>query len=133
MTESIMAFYSYNVWSKQHTRQTQRTVHWVLQAIGSCAAIASMITEYVGRENLSKGHFMTTHSKIGLAAGIFTLAGMLNGVSALWSKELKRYLRPVYFKFAHNINGITAFILGKYFNFHMKYSSINSFEASIQV
>ena len=70
MTESIMAFYAHNVWSKEHSRQTQRTIHWVLQAMGSCAAIAGMITVYVGLEKVSKGHLMTTHSKLGLAAGI---------------------------------------------------------------
>lgn len=114
MTESILAFYSENVWSKEHTRQTQKTLHWILQAVGSWAAITGMIIEYIGRSQKSKSHFSSTHSIIGLIAGIFTLIGMLNGISALWSVELKKYARPVYFKLAHNLNGIAAFVLGEH-------------------
>lgn len=113
MTEAIMAFYAHNVWSKQHIRKTQRTLHWLLQAIGSGMAIAGMIIEFVSRDQAGKSHFKSTHSIVGLTAGICTLIGMLNGVSALWSVELKKYARPVYFKLVHNFNGIAAFVLGK--------------------
>lgn len=113
MTQSILAFYSRNLWSLELSRSKQRTFHWVLQAIGSTAAIIGMIIEFVARSQKSKSHFSTTHSIIGLTAGIFTLIGMFNGVSALWSVELKRYVKPTYLKLAHNLNGITAFVLGK--------------------
>lgn len=117
MTQSILAFYSENVWSKQYQRNSQKTIHWILQAIGSSAAILGIIIEYIGRSLKDKAHFSTTHSTIGLIAAIFTLCGMLNGVSALWSTKLKKFVRPVYFKLAHNVNGIIAFVLGKSF-FH---------------
>lgn len=117
MTQAILAFYSENVWSKQHTRQTQKTIHWVLQTVGSLAAILGIIIEYIGRSQKSKPHFSSTHSTIGLIAAICTLIGMLNGISALWSIELKHYARPIYFKFAHNLNGIVAFKLGKFIDF----------------
>lgn len=113
MTQAILAFYSENVWSKQHTRQTQKTIHWVLQAVGSSVAILGIIIEYIGRSQKSKPHFSSTHSTIGLIAAIFTFIGMLNGISALWSLELKIYVRPIYLKLAHNLNGIAAFVLGK--------------------
>lgn len=114
MTQAILAFYSENVWSKQHTRQTQKTIHWVLQAVGSSAALLGIVIEYIGRSQKSKPHFSSTHSTIGLIAAIFTFIGMLNGISALWSNQLKNYARPVYFKLAHNLNGIIAFILGDF-------------------
>lgn len=114
MTQSILAFYSQNVWSKELSRPAQRTFHWVLQATGSTAAIIGMIIEFVYRNQRSKEHFATTHSIVGLTAGIFTLIGMLNGVSALWSVELRRYISPVYLKLAHNMNGIAALVLGKF-------------------
>lgn len=109
MTQAIMAFYSQNVWSRQHTQPVKRLLHWILQAIGSTMAIAGMIIEYVNRGT----HFRSTHSIIGLTAGIFTLIGMLNGVSALWSVELRKYLPPVYLKCFHNLIGIVAFVLGE--------------------
>lgn len=114
MTQSILAFYSQNLWSKELSRPSQRTFHWVLQATGSTAAIIGMIIEFVNRSQRSKDHFSSPHSIVGLTAGICTLIGMLNGVSALWSGELRRYVSPVYLKLAHNLNGITAFVLGKF-------------------
>lgn len=113
MTQAILAFYSENVWSKQHTRQMQKTIHWILQALGSSAAITGIVIEYIGRNLKSKAHFSSTHSTIGLIAVIFTFIGMINGVSALWSVKLKKFARPVYFKLAHNLNGMIAFVLGK--------------------
>lgn len=113
MGQAILAFYSENVWSKQHKRSTQKTIHWVLQAFGSIAAISGIIIEYIGRNMKMKPHFSSTHSTIGLIAIIFTLIGMLNGTFTLFSFELRKYVRPVLIKFAHNLIGIVAFVLGK--------------------
>lgn len=110
MTEAILAFYSQNVWSQPHTRQVKKTLHWVLQAIGSLAAITGMIIEFMNKSR----HFQSTHSILGLTAGILTTFGMLNGVTALWSIELKKFVKPIYMKIAHNLNGIAAFVLGIY-------------------
>lgn len=113
MTQSILAFYSENVWSKQHTRQTHKTLHWILQALGSSAAIAGMVIEFYGKWQSSRSHFVSTHAILGLVAFILTLLGIFNGVSALWSVEMRTYVKPVYLKMVHNITGIAAFVLGK--------------------
>lgn len=113
MTQAILAFYSQNLWSKQYPRQTQRTLHWILQIVGSSAAIIGMIIEFIGRSQKGKSHFKSIHSLFGLTAGILAVISMLGGVSALWSFEIRKYVRPIYFKLAHNLNGITAFVLGK--------------------
>lgn len=112
MAQSILALYSENVWSKQHTRQTHKTLHWILQGLGSSAAIAGMIIEFINRWKSSKNHFTSTHSILGLAAFILTLLGMFNGISALWSCKLRTFVQPVYLKLAHNLTGIAAFVLG---------------------
>lgn len=109
MTEAILAFYSENVWSQQLTRYVRKTAHWILQTVGSLVAILGMIIEFMNK----KQHFTTTHAILGLIAGIFTLIGMLNGVTALFSIELKKFVKPIHFKMAHNIAGIAAFVLGK--------------------
>lgn len=109
MTEAIMAFYVQNLWSQNHTRYTKKTVHWIMQGVGSTGAIVGMIIEFMNKET----HFRSTHAKLGLSAGIFTVLGMLNGISALFSVELRTYFRPLYWKFLHNLTGIVAFVLGK--------------------
>lgn len=113
MTQSILAFYSENVWSKDHKRKTHKTLHWILQALGSSAAIAGMMFEFVNLSQREIQHFVGPHAILGLIAFILTVIGMLNGVSALWSVEIRTYVKPVYLKFAHNLNGIAAFVIGK--------------------
>lgn len=113
MTQSILAFYSGNVWSKQHKRQTHKTLHWILQGLGSSAAIVGMIIEFINKSQKSLKHFASAHAIFGLVAFIFTILGMFNGVSALWSVEMRTYVKPVYLKMVHNVNGIAAFVLGK--------------------
>lgn len=115
MTQGILSFYSENVWSKQHTRKTHRTLHWVLQGLGSASAMTGMTLEFINKWKSSSPHFSSTHSILGLTAFIVTLLGILNGTSALWSVELRAYVKPVYVKMAHNIIGISAFVLGKQF------------------
>lgn len=117
MTQSIMAFYSENVWSSGFSRQSKRTIHWMLQALGSTLAIIGVILEFISRWQKGKVHFNSTHSVLGLIAIVFTLIAMCNGISALWSTELKRYVRPVYLKLGHNIVGIAAFVVGKAISF----------------
>lgn len=112
MTQAILAFYSENLWSKRYKRDTKKTIHWIVQAVGSTSAIVGMIIEFIGRSQKGKNHIISTHSTIGLIAGIFTLIGMFNGISALWSTKLKQYIGPVYLKLMHNLNGILAFVLG---------------------
>lgn len=114
MAQAIMVFYSQNIWTKKYPSQILRTLHWVLQVFGSLAAISGIIIEYIGRWQKSKDHFISTHSTIGLIAGICTLIAMLSGTSALWSIKLKKIARPAYFKLMHNFGGMAVFILGKF-------------------
>lgn len=107
-----MSFYSENVWSNGLSRQSKRTIHWILQAVGSILAIIGSILEFISRWQKGKVHFNSTHSVLGLIAVILTVIAMFNGISALWSTELKRYIRPVYLKLVHNIVGIAAFVVG---------------------
>lgn len=111
-----MSLYNQNVWSKNRSRQTQKTMHWIMQLIGSTTAMVGIFCEFIGHvlgTTFYTGHFKTKHSVLGLIAAIFTLIGMVSGVSSLWSVELKQLTRPIYFKLAHNFNGIAVFVLGK--------------------
>lgn len=108
MCESIMALYAQNSWSGLHTRRTQTNLHWILQALGSGMAIAGMVVFYLERDY----HLDSTHSIVGFVSLILTCLGILNGTSALWSRELMRLMRPVYTKLFHNVVGILAFVTG---------------------
>lgn len=108
MCEAIMSLYQQNSWTVLHTKRTKTNLHWVLQAIGSGMAVGGMVTYFVNRNE----HFVSIHSKLGLASAVFTCIGVLNGTSALWSKELFRFVKPVYSKLFHNVIGIVAFVLG---------------------
>lgn len=44
---------------------------------------------------------------------IFAIIACFNGLSAMWSTELKTYLRPVYNKIFHSFIGFVAFFIGK--------------------
>lgn len=114
MAQAILALYSQNLWSKQYLRQKQRTLHWILSIIGSSTAIIGMIIEFISRSQKGKLHFSSNHSLFGLAAGISAVISMIGGISALYSIELKKYAKPIYFKLIHNLIGLTAFILGEF-------------------
>lgn len=114
-----MTLYSQNLWSKNNTRQTNKTLHWMLQAAGSSIALVGILCEYISREQRGKGHFKATHAYFGLAAAILTTISMFGGVTALWSVYLKRYVKPVFLKLAHNLIGISAFVIGIHF-FHFE-------------
>lgn len=122
MTQAILAYYSQNVWSRQHSQPMKRLLHWVLQAIDSRMATAGMILEYVNRDMRGVSHFHSKHSIVGLIAGIFTLIGMLNGISALWAIDLRKYVAPVYLKIFHNLTGLAAFVLGEWMRNTMRKS-----------
>lgn len=112
MCEGILSFYKTNSWSNIHSPRTKANIHWIFLAIGSVLAIAGMIILYQDRST----HFQTIHSQLGLASGVITILGVLNGTSALWSKELYRFVKPVYTKIFHNFIGIAAFVIGKKLN-----------------
>lgn len=114
MSEAILAFYDKNVWSQQYSKDTKRYLHWIIQTAGSGLAIIGIIIEFINREYyLYKPHFSSTHSIIGLIAFILTIIACANGVTALWSIELRNYCKPLYLKFYHVFIGMAAFITGE--------------------
>lgn len=108
MAESIISLYKHNSWSGHHGRRTKNNVHWILQLGGVGFAIAGMVVLFVERDV----HFVSVHSQLGLASGVFTVLGVLNGMSALWAAEMRACVRPVYAKLCHNLTGSLAFVLG---------------------
>lgn len=111
MSEAILTLYSTNGWSFFHSPETKRTVHWVLQVIGSLMAIIGTIVLYPKRSK----HFFSVHAVTGLISLIFTALAAINGILAHRRPAFYRKykLRPVVAKIIHNFTGITTFVIGK--------------------
>lgn len=112
MAQAILSLFPGNVWSKAETRQVNKTIHGILQGLGASFAIAGMLIEFISKVKNSRSHFESTHAKLGLATFIFTLISLLNGLATFYSVKLKSFVKPKFSKLAHNIAGITAFVLG---------------------
>lgn len=119
MAESILVIYSTNSWSFFHSSKTKRTIHWMIQVVGSIFAIAGTVILYLPR----KRHFATIHSVTGLISLIFLVISLINGIAALWSYEFSKVFRikAVYPKLFHNVMGLGTFVVGEFVYIH--YSS----------
>ncbi|XP_001848092.2 cytochrome b561 domain-containing protein 2 [Culex quinquefasciatus] len=112
MAEAILLFYSGNTWSQVMLHPQRRTVHWILQVVGSLCVIVGIALEYYWRDINNKLHFHDTHSILGLVALILMLLSMTNGLGALFSVELRRKIKPVYMKLGHQFVGLCCFVIG---------------------
>lgn len=112
MAEAILLFYSGNTWSQVMVHPQRRTVHWILQVVGSLCVIVGIALEYYWRDINNKLHFHDTHSILGLVALILMLLSMTNGLGALFSVELRRKIKPVYMKLGHQFVGLCCFVIG---------------------
>lgn len=48
----------------------------------------------------------------GLASFVFLIITMLNGVTNLFSREMRTLVKPVYQRFFHNLMALVTFVLG---------------------
>lgn len=108
MAEGILAFYASNGWSRLHGRRTKSHLHWILQVVGAGMSIAGCVIEYYDNTR----HLRSIHSLLGLISLAFLCVSLLNGVSAMWSPQLRAWLRPVFTKSVHNLCGLLAFVVG---------------------
>lgn len=131
MCESLMSLYKPNSWSSMHSIRTRKNLHWILQAIGGSLAMAGMIILYSLRgfqirsihsqlgkytslqhwlfKDITDVFFITY---IGFGSSILIIIGALSGSTAIWSAELRRLVKPVYIKLAHNLTGSLCFTMG---------------------
>lgn len=108
MAESLLSLYKQNAWSSLHQRRTKNHLHWILQVLGCGFAFAGMWILYEARGI----RIRSIHAKLGFASNILIIIGVINGSSALWARELGRWVKPVYSKLFHNLTGSLCFVLG---------------------
>ena len=107
-----MTMYNQNTWSILLDVKLRRTTHWVIQVIGSIFCITGIAVEIYYRENKNKRHFSSPHSIVGLTSVVLLGISLCNGITSLFSTELRKYIKPVYSKCSHYFLGASCFILG---------------------
>lgn len=135
MAEGIMVMYKRNTYTfLVRSRETKSTIHWIMLAAGSLLAIAGTVVEYVWREQNHRSHGYVHHRHAwwgqafymlykyvhsvyrqyisGLVSLFCLLPTMLSGLFALLPQRFKRFLKPLFSKFTHNLFATIAFVTG---------------------
>ncbi|XP_063932911.1 transmembrane reductase CYB561D2-like [Zophobas morio] len=108
MAEAIVLFASDNVWTQKIPRTTRYYIHGSFlftSAVFATVGISFMIST-------KTSHFRSTHAWTGLVSWIFVLLSQFLGVASAKSQSLKFLLRPVWFKFIHNLFGMLGYLFG---------------------
>lgn len=85
----------------------RRRAHWIMQLLGSILAFIGSVIMM----SLKTVNFNSLHGKFALAALLFTIASLANGVSSLYARQLHRYIPPRVSMFSHTLIGTLAFLL----------------------
>lgn len=133
MSEGILVLYNKNVYTFPLLDRTlKRRLHWILQAIGSFLGIFGCVFEYAKRDIGNRPHFSTWHSVTGtrncdgtlrlltfmstnhsgLVSGIFLILTIISGCPALFSLELRKYIKPLFSKATHNLLSVLSYLTG---------------------
>ncbi|CAD6997453.1 uncharacterized protein LOC101448760 [Ceratitis capitata] len=129
MAEGIMCHYSINPLTNGFRRKSKTTIHWILLTLGGGCGVAGCLIMIV----IVKFKMDQTHNRLGFAAFILCLISMLSGLLALFSKNLRRILSPLFNKGFHNLVGFGTFVTAlvaqfygyEFFHHSLSWSFIN--------
>lgn len=65
LAEGILTYYKANSLTLYNTKVQKNCTHWILQTLGTSAAIAGTCHEMFYREKLGRGHFYSKHGVFG--------------------------------------------------------------------
>lgn len=108
MSEAILVLATGNFLTRRLSRRAQSHVHWILQVLGLICVIAGVVIMY----RVKKVHFLTIHAITGITATILACILAVFGYPVLVAAKLRKFVRPVIIKFAHNFLGIGCFVVG---------------------
>lgn len=109
MLEGIFCISGDAYFSTKVSRKSRVILHWVLQTLAFGLLLASIIVVYILKG--SKGHFKSTHAKLGLAATILCAIMLINGICTDQSKWFYPRIRPVTLKIVHGVAGMLVMII----------------------
>ncbi|XP_057664335.1 transmembrane reductase CYB561D2-like isoform X2 [Diorhabda carinulata] len=112
MAEAIMLFVGDDIWSKNLSRRAKYTVHGILITVATLITIVGNVLVFVYIE--PGYHLYTAHGITGLVSMIILIISIILGLAVHYPKSTKRIvsLRPVTFKFLHNISGLMGYGIG---------------------
>ncbi|KAM3956381.1 uncharacterized protein ACR2FA_009636 [Aphomia sociella] len=107
MAEGFLCLVPENSWTTSFRLVDKRRIHWILQVMGSGLAIAGCFLVIP----LKDIHWNSLHGKYALVALVFTIVSLVNGLTSLYSYELRKYLRipPNFSRIPHILDGVVAF------------------------
>ncbi|KAJ8879167.1 hypothetical protein PR048_019773 [Dryococelus australis] len=113
MSEAILALRQKNVpVGGTLSRRERVRIHWILQVMAGCLALAGFSVVVANKNLLGKPHFASIHGMLGLAHVILSAAANCGGVATLFSTRLKNVLQPTILKLWHSVFGAVAFTFG---------------------
>ncbi|XP_033323388.2 transmembrane reductase CYB561D2 isoform X1 [Megalopta genalis] len=108
MSEGIIWLAGEDVITGSISRQTRKHVHWILQVLGLVCVIAGVAVMY----KVKKFHFRSNHGILGISSLVIMLFLAIWGYPVLIAARLRKLVKPVILKFAHNMLGIVCLVLG---------------------
>lgn len=123
MAEGIMAAYNRNTFTMglKH-RAWKLRAHWMLQVVGCGFVLYGIPLEIYHRSLANRSHFRSIHAITGLVSFIFLFLSLLSGMSALFSVELRSYIKPLFSKAVHNFLSSTCYVVGMVSTFYGYYT-----------
>ncbi|KAB0803442.1 hypothetical protein PPYR_00412 [Photinus pyralis] len=116
VAECLILFSKQNVWSQEIDRKQKYWIHAILISIGAFLIIFGTALETYRKAvhtDPNVKNFESAHAITGLIGIIFIVFAMVCGLLAFNTQRIYRWkekFRPIYFKFAHNVIGQTAYL-----------------------
>ncbi|XP_047998140.1 uncharacterized protein LOC125235586 [Leguminivora glycinivorella] len=94
-------------WASALSFTHRRRAHWIMQLVGSILAFVGSVL-MMSRKTVN---FNTLHGRFALAALLFTVVSLANGLFSLYASQLRRYMPPRLAILSHTLIGTLAFLL----------------------
>lgn len=112
MTQGLLALHTVNPVVKKLLGKDKVFNHWVIESVGLLGTCLGFTCAYKDKWDKDEPHFVTWHAIFGFVGYALSLFSGLNGIPALYRKELRNYISPEWNKYFHIVTGTLGFIMG---------------------
>lgn len=112
MAQAILIFSPESSLLVNSGRNDKIQLHWILNVFSLLGAVGGLASIYLNKEIAGKPHFVTWHSRFGLASVIGVFLSALWGIAAKYSATLRNYILPINTKLYHATIALIVFCLG---------------------
>ncbi|XP_045462510.1 transmembrane reductase CYB561D2-like [Harmonia axyridis] len=112
MTQGLLALHAVNPVVKKLLGKDKVFNHWVIETVGLVGSTLAFSCGYKDKTEKNEAHFQTWHAILGLLGYALSIFSGLNGIPALYRKELKAYVSPDWNKYFHIVTGSLGFFFG---------------------